>query len=434
MIAALLQSLIEFIEQMTWERFFRTFWYYLLLDFPRYVFFDFVVVLLIFKQRLRSAISRRQALFDHELQKRPPLVSVIVPALNEAETISFTIQSLLEQSYKNLEIIVVDDGSDDDTARVVRQYDPEQVKYYRLTVRSGKAAALNYGLRRSRGEYIVFIDSDSTLERDAVYEILRPFANPKVGAVAGNLNPRNTDDNLLSTLQTVEYLFTITVGRLVRAKANILSIISGAFGAFRRSAIDLDFIGGQEPGPGNDSDISIRVRKVGYSIEFVPDAICRTDVPSRLFAFFKQRWRWDRNLIKNRLRKHRDVFNIFAHHFNLYNFFSFFDLIFFHCVLAVLAPLYLADIFINYRRDAWIIILMNYFIYTFSSVLKLLAAVYITRRWSYFKLTPYLLLFNLYHKMMKFSRLFGYIQELFFFYSYHDPFAPRKVRERILRW
>jgi len=326
MIAALLQSLIEFIEQMTWERFFRTFWYYLLLDFPRYVFFDFVVVLLIFKQRLRSAISRRQALFDHELQKRPPLVSVIVPALNEAETISFTIQSLLEQSYKNLEIIVVDDGSDDDTARVVRQYDPEQVKYYRLTVRSGKAAALNYGLRRSRGEYIVFIDSDSTLERDAVYEILRPFANPKVGAVAGNLNPRNTDDNLLSTLQTVEYLFTITVGRLVRAKANILSIISGAFGAFRRSAIDLDFIGGQEPGPGNDSDISIRVRKVGYSIEFVPDAICRTDVPSRLFAFFKQRWRWDRNLIKNRLRKHRDVFNIFAHHFNLYNFFSFFDL------------------------------------------------------------------------------------------------------------
>mgnify|MGYP000880961610 FL=1 len=120
MIAALLQSLIEFIEQMTWERFFRTFWYYLLLDFPRYVFFDFVVVLLIFKQRLRSAISRRQALFDHELQKRPPLVSVIVPALNEAETISFTIQSLLEQSYKNLEIIVVDDGSDDDTARVVR--------------------------------------------------------------------------------------------------------------------------------------------------------------------------------------------------------------------------------------------------------------------------------------------------------------------------
>lgn len=169
MIAALLQSLIEFIEQMTWERFFRTFWYYLLLDFPRYVFFDFVVVLLIFKQRLRAAISRRQALFDHELQKRPPLVSVIVPALNEAETISFTIQSLLEQSYKNLEIIVVDDGSDDDTARVVRQYDPEQVKYYRLTVRSGKAAALNYGLRRSRGEYIVFIDSDSTLERDAVY-------------------------------------------------------------------------------------------------------------------------------------------------------------------------------------------------------------------------------------------------------------------------
>lgn len=434
MVAALLQSLFEFVGQMTWERFIRTFWYYLVLDFPRYILFDFVVVFLIFKQRLRAAVSRRQALFDHELQQRPPLVSVIMPALNEAETIPFTIQTLLEQSYKNIEIILVDDGSNDATPRIVRQYDPERVKYYRLAVRSGKAAALNFGLRRARGEFIVFIDSDSTLERDAVYEVLRPFANPKVGAVAGNINPRNTGDNLLSTLQTVEYLFTITAGRLVRAKANILSIISGAFGAFRRSVIDLDFIGGQEPGPGNDSDISIRVRKVGYRIEFVPDAICRTDVPTRLFSFFRQRWRWDRNLIKNRLRKHRDVFNIFAHHFNLYNFFSFFDLIFFHCVLAVLAPLYIIDILVNYRRDALIIILMNYFIYTFSSFLEMIVACYITRRWSYLKLFPYLFIYNFYHKMMKFSRLFGYIQELFFFYSYHDPFAPQKVRERILRW
>ncbi|MFB3787338.1 MAG: glycosyltransferase [bacterium] len=434
MVAALLQSLFEFIGQLTWERFFRTFWYYLVLDFPRYILFDFVVVFLIFKQRLRAAVSRRQALFDHQLQNHPPLVSVIVPALNEAATIPYTIQTLLEQSYKNLEIILVDDGSDDHTARIVQVFDPARVKYFRLAVRSGKAAALNFGLRRARGEFIVFIDSDSTLERDAVYEVLRPFSHPKVGAVAGNLNPRNAGDNLLTTLQTVEYLFTITVGRLVRARANILSIISGAFGAFRRSAIDLDFIGGQEPGPGNDSDITIRVRKVGYRIEFVPEAICRTDVPIRLLPFFRQRWRWDRNLIKNRLRKHRDVFNIFAHHFNLYNFFSFLDLIFFHCVLAVLAPLYIIDILANYRRDALIIFLMNYFIYTFSSMLELTAASYITRRWSYMQFIPYLFIYNFYHKMMKFSRLFGYVQELFFFYSYHDPFAPKKVRERILRW
>lgn len=416
------------------EQFIRIFWYYLIFDFPRYILSDIYVLSFILKDRFRETFSKRQALFDHKLQHEPPLVSVIVSALNEARTIPHTLETILEQSYQNLEIIFVNDGSRDDTAQVMRHYTSPKIKYFELAVRSGKSAALNYGLRHARGEFIVYIDSDMSFERDAIYKLLRPFANPKVGAVSANVSVLNRNQNMLTSLQFIEYLFSITMGRIFSAKMHILSIVSGALGAFRRSLVDLNTTGGHEPGTGNDADLTIRIQKLGYVVAFVYDSICWTKVPDKMLSLWRQRLRWNNTLVKLRLRKHSDVFNIFSNNFRLINLISFCDIIFFQVITALFTPVYILYVVVYYPHDIFFIFLLNYVLYAAGDVLQLVAVCILVKRASYLVYLPYMLLFSLYIKIHKFIRLYAYWQEFMFLASYQDPFAPPKVRERMTRW
>ena len=424
---------LGYIAGFNWDKAFRVFWFFLIFDFPRYV----ITKTYIFFYEVINAFRSRnwEKPFLLKLNKRPPLVSVIVPVLNEQDTVAWTVRSLKEQSYKNLQIIVVDDGSTDRTPEICYKLKREEgISYFRFEERAGKSAALNYGLKFATGEYVVFIDSDTTFDRNAIFNLIKVFADPKVGAVSGNLLPRNRKKNLLTALQCIEYLFTISIGRRIRANFGILPVVSGAFGGFRREIISLETIGGHEPGPGNDSDITIRVRKLGYKIAFAPDAICLTNVPETLYGLIRQRWRWDRNLIKNRLRKHKDVFNPFSKNFKLLDVMSFVDSLFFHVVLAALTVVYVIDIALNYPELLPFILLVNYFIYFLAEAIELLIAVILSRRWAYFLLFLYVPLFNLYKLMMKFFRLVGYCQEMFTWHSYRDTFAPLKVRQKMIRW
>lgn len=407
---------------------------FFLFDFPRYVMTDIFIFFYEIADRFRK--KKNVESFVLELKKRPPFVSVIVPVLNEENTIEWTIRSLKEQTYKNLEIIIVDDGSTDRTPEICKSLKKlGGVSYYRFSERAGKSAALNYGLGFAKGKYVVFVDSDTTFDRDAFFNLIKGFADPRVGAVAGNLRPRNTKRNLLTTLQHIEYLFSISMGRRFRAFCGILPVISGAFGGFRRDIVSLKTIGGHDPGPGNDSDLTIRVRKLGYKIAFAPEAICLTNVPETFYGLIKQRWRWDRNLIKNRLRKHRDIYNPFSKNFRLKDVVSSTDTIFFHVGFAVLTVVYLTDLLLNFPQILPFIFFTNYIMYFSSELFQLLLISILLRRWEDLLLCVYMPLFNPYKIIMKFFRLVGYAQELFFRYSYsRDRFAPFKVRQKMIRW
>jgi len=410
----------------------RVLWFFLIFDFPRYVLTD-IYIFLYAKWREHHRPPDDDFLF--RLKHNPPLVSVIIPALNEEDTIGWTIRSLQEQTYRNLQLIIVDDGSTDATpdvcSKLARQ---ENVIYRRFSQRAGKSAGLNYGLKFAEGEFVVFVDSDTTFDRDAIYHLLTTFADPEVGGVSGNLRPRNAETNLLTKLQQVEYLFTISIGRRIRSRLSILPIISGAFGGFRRELIGLTSIGGHEPGPGNDSDLAIRVRKQGYKIAFQPEAICLTNVPVTLSRLAKQRSRWDRNMIKNRLRKHRDVFNPFSKNFRLLDVITFVDSLFFHVALSFVTAYYLIDITINFREVLASLLFINFCLYFCAELLELLVAVALSRRAADLKLVVYLPLVNPFKIFLKCVRLKAYCQELFFRYSNMDPFAPYKVRQRYIQW
>jgi cellulose synthase/poly-beta-1,6-N-acetylglucosamine synthase-like glycosyltransferase len=299
-----------------------------------------------------------------------------------------------------------------------------------LEERGGKSAALNYGVHVSRGEYVVFIDSDSTLDRDAIAHLLEEFRVSGVGAVSGNLGVRNSRVNLLTRLQAIEYLLTIPVGRWFTGSVGILAVIPGAFGAFKREL--LERVGVHEPGPGNDSDLTIRILKLGARVVFAPEAICLTTVPVTWGAWVRQRLRWGRNVTRNRIRRHKDVFNITLAHFRVRNFISFVDTIFFGVVMAILWLVYAALILIEYP-DRYALI----FVAVFCMHLALRFAqfgvglVVSDRRAELVSLIAYLPLFSVYRMVLKLIRIVATIQELVFRTSYRDEFAPAKVRGQV---
>ncbi len=426
-IALLIYTVIDFtgrgfdwISSMSFEQFVRVFWAIIFIEVPRYTFTTVYVFLAHHLRRPREEVRSTPA----------PLVSVIVPSLNEAATLPETVRSLREQDYPSIEIIVVDDGSTDSTPLVADRLGNGRVHYHRMQERQGKSAALNFGIGASRGSLLVFMDSDSTLNRDCISKLVSRFNNPGTGAVSGNIDVRNYSRNLLTWLQMLEYLITLSVGRRFKASVGILSIVPGAIGAFRRDLIER--IGRFEPGPGNDSDLTIRTRKLGYQIEFANDAICRTMVPGKWRAWLKQRLRWDRNIIRNRVRKHRDIFNPAQANFIFSNFVSFLDTLLFVAILPVLWLVYAVDMFINFPGDLVFILFTIYVIHIVLNALRLAIAINVTEL-GHNPLLAFVLLpaYGVYRVLVKLVRIVALFQEGLFRTSYRDPFAPEKVRRQI---
>ena len=115
---------------------------------------------------------------------------------------------------------------------------------------------------------------------------------------------RNYKESLVTTLQAIEYYDTISIGRIISSHLGIYRVISGAFGAFKKEV--MDEIKGWDIGPGLDGDITVKVRKAGYKIKFASEAVCLTNVPNTFRKLIKQRMRWDKSLVRFRMRKHKD--------------------------------------------------------------------------------------------------------------------------------
>ena len=177
-------------------------------------------------------------------------------------TIGQCIRAALLCGYSNLEVIFVDDNSEDDSVAIARRaalsvtrnrWDADRVRIFPSPRRNGKASSLNIGIRMARGEFIAITDADSMIQYGAMQHWLLPFADPRVGAVAANIRVNNSTASSLTRFQEVEYALKTTV-KLVQARLNILNIISGMGGLFRAEI--LRRLGGFDTGLGDDRDLT----------------------------------------------------------------------------------------------------------------------------------------------------------------------------------
>ncbi|PZU88769.1 MAG: glycosyl transferase family 2 [Chryseobacterium sp.] len=224
-----------------------------------------------------------------------PKVSIIVPAYNEEVNIVSSLMNLLHQTYPDYDVVFVDDGSKDSTLEKVRQSFSGNEKLKILTkVNGGKATALNFGISQTDAEYVVCIDADTKLEKNAVKYLIARFINSEneenIAAVAGNVKVGNRV-NWLTRWQAIEYTTSQNFDRLAYANINAITVIPGAIGAFKRSVID-EVNGYSSDTLAEDCDLTVRILKKGYKIANENRAIAITEAPESVAQFLKQRFRW----------------------------------------------------------------------------------------------------------------------------------------------
>ena len=234
-----------------------------------------------------------------------PFVSVIVPAYNEELVIKNTISSLLASDYEDYEIIVVDDGSVDQTSEVIRENfaGNERVRLFAAAA-GGKAAALNFGLKYAKGEIVIALDADTLFAPQTISALARRFYDPKMGAVAGNAKVGNRI-NIVTRWQALEYITSQNMDRRAFASLNCITVVPGAVGAWRRDLIEQ---AGGFPSDtlAEDQDLTLRIRRLGHNIGYEEDAIAWTEAPDRLRTLAKQRFRWAFGTLQC-MRKHFDA-------------------------------------------------------------------------------------------------------------------------------
>jgi len=218
-------------------------------------------------------------------------VSVIVPAYNEARVIGSTVRTILASDHKNLEVIVVDDGSMDDTAGVVRTEFGEDPRVEVIRIANGgKANALNTGVAHAKGEIVVALDADTQFAPTTIARLVRWFTDPKVGAVAGNAKVGNRV-NTITRWQALEYIVAQNLERRALAALGTLTVVPGAVGAWRKSAL-LEVGGYPSDTLAEDQDLTIHLQSRGYKVRFDSTALAWTEAPSSFAGLARQRFRW----------------------------------------------------------------------------------------------------------------------------------------------
>jgi cellulose synthase/poly-beta-1,6-N-acetylglucosamine synthase-like glycosyltransferase/spore germination protein YaaH/peptidoglycan/xylan/chitin deacetylase (PgdA/CDA1 family) len=252
---------------------------------------------------LALAEKMRAAPLDHPEYK--PAVTVLIPAFNEESVIVDTITSALASTYSPLEIAVIDDGSSDRTSELVisRFGSDPRVRLLSQSNR-GKPAALNNGLAATTGEIVVSIDADTMVEPTAIALLVRHFADPRVGAVAGNVKVRNRD-RWLTRWQALEYITSQNLEKRAFDLLNCIPVVPGAVGAWRADLIR-SCGGFSGDTVAEDTDLTLTIRRSGWKILYDEDAIGRTEVPDTAEALIKQRFRWTFGTLQA-VWKHRDT-------------------------------------------------------------------------------------------------------------------------------
>jgi peptidoglycan-N-acetylglucosamine deacetylase len=283
-----------------------------------------------------ASLQRKRARKEHMPEMSDtPLVSVVVPGYNEEVNAVKTVNALLRSTYPNLDIVFVDDGSSDRTYTMLKEAFAADLRVTVVTKpNGGKASALNYGIQKAKGDYIVCIDADTNLEVKAIGSIMRYFADSSVGAVAGNVKVGNAI-SMLARWQAIEYVTSQNFDRRAFDLLNCITVVPGAIGAFRKEAI-LHAGGFTNDTLAEDCDLTLRLLRYGYTVRYDDEAIAFTEVPETLKMFIKQRFRWSFGIMQS-LWKHRDA--LFNREYGALGLVALPNILIYQILLPILSPL-----------------------------------------------------------------------------------------------
>lgn len=236
-----------------------------------------------------------------------PFVSVIVPVYNEGPLIDHTARALLRLDYPNYEILFINDGSIDATyqklLRYQGDYDNVSIKVIHQ-VNRGKAQALNAGIRACKGDLVFCMDGDTILRKDVLKKMVRHFADPIVGAVAGNVKVGNRG-KMWVDLQALEYVEGLNLVRQAQGYFATVNIIPGPCGCFRKRVVEQ--VGMYESNTfAEDCHLTLKILVKGYRVIYEPEAVALTEAPVNLIDLLKQRYRWTRGIMQS-IRDHRSA-------------------------------------------------------------------------------------------------------------------------------
>jgi len=320
--------------------------------FASYITMSVLSGLELIKYKKRNSFVDYSAIISSPLA---PSLTILAPSYNEGNTIIENIRSLLSLHYGDFEVVIINDGSKDDTMeKIIQHYHLVKVDYFvnytiptkpvrsvykstnkaynRLTVidkdNGGKADSLNAGINLSNKNYVVCIDVDCILEEDALLKLVKPFLEKhkeRVIATGGVIRAVNSCEvkdgkivkvnlpsNLIARFQALEYNRTFLMGRVAWSRINGLLLISGACGVFDRGIV-IKAGGYDSKTVGEDMELIVRMRRYMYEndlkcrVVYIPDPLCWTEVPETLKILSRQRNRWTRGTIET-LLKHKSLF------------------------------------------------------------------------------------------------------------------------------
>lgn len=253
-------------------------------------------------------LSRKQVKRYKETKIDPgftPYVSVVIAAYNEEKVICKTIDSILTSDYSAFEILVIDDGSKDQTARAVEEAfaDNPGVRLIKKA-NGGKSSAVNLGFKEAKGEIVVALDADTLIAENAIPLLVSHFKDDQVAAVSGNVKVGNKG-NLLTNWQHIEYVTGFNLERRAFAALNCITVVPGAIGAWKKSAVEEAGCFSEDT-LAEDTDITLALLRNGKKIEFEEKAYAYTEVPEDIKSLAKQRYRWVYGTLQC-LWKHREA-------------------------------------------------------------------------------------------------------------------------------
>jgi cellulose synthase/poly-beta-1,6-N-acetylglucosamine synthase-like glycosyltransferase/peptidoglycan/xylan/chitin deacetylase (PgdA/CDA1 family)/spore germination protein YaaH len=287
---------------------------------------------------------------------RPP-VSVLIAAYNEEKVIARTVHSILANGYEELEIVVVDDGSGDETLAVLREHFAENPKVRILTQPNrGKSAALNNAIAHSAHDILVAVDADTLFRAGTIAKLARHFKDPRVGAVSGNARVGNRR-KWITRFQSIEYIYGFNLDRRALDYLNAITVVPGAVGAWRKRLVT-ELGGFGHDTLAEDADLTLAIRRMGNVVRYEQEAIAYTEAPEDTKSLAKQRFRWSFGTLQAAW-KHRDA--LFAPKYGTLGFVALPGIWLFQVVLSSLSPFAEIAMIAALIAGNWRVVLVYYF-------------------------------------------------------------------------
>lgn len=279
--------------------------------------------------------QRNKSIACSKMPNYSPFISVVVAAFNEETVICKTIHGILESNYPDFEVIIVDDGSTDNTAAIVKQTFISEKRVRLISKRNGgKSSAMNLGFRESEGEIIIALDADTVIVHNALSLMVRHFANKNIAAVSGNVKVGNVC-NLLTRWQYLEYVTGFNLEKRCFDQLNCITVVPGAIGAWRKEAVKRAGYY-KDDTQAEDTDLTLTLLEQGYQVTLEDKAIAFTEAPQDLKSFVKQRRRWAYGTLQCLWKHRRTMLNCKR---KSLNFIAIPNIILFQYIFQALSPL-----------------------------------------------------------------------------------------------